>query len=130
MAGLWLPVSVSGELVTGTYRFTFRNPGIQTIPFLQVPKSYDVFGKVFTITRSYADEKTGKYIVEFRLKENPVAVSTIVFAVVIVLGVTVGYLTLEKVEKLVENPGVTIGLVVIAGVVAVALIRNVRKGGL
>lgn len=126
---MWLPVSLSSDLVTGTYRFTFTNvANIDSIPLVTAGASYKIGGKLVTFNRSYADKPSGKYIVELTLKENPEPIMTITVGILLILGLTIGYMSLSKVEKLVESPSVNAGIFVVAGFGALALWRSFKKG--
>lgn len=126
---LWLPVALDSNLVTGTYRFTFSNVfDINSIPALSVPSSYKIAGKLITVTRSYADKATKKYILEFQLKENPEPVTMITLGILVILGLSAGYMVLDKVEKLVDNPSVSFAVAVVAIILLFSVYKSFKKG--
>lgn len=118
-----------------TYRAVFSYPSGMTPTAVETPKALTVKGYGITITRWAVVQTERTLTVEFRInsgetssangflsKENgmsvaPLAVGagTIILAALVVLGLSMVYFTLDKVEEIVDSPvGGTFSLAIVA----------------
>lgn len=111
----------------GKYRYHFSYPGIVSPPkTINVPYTVTVLGYTGAILSYENDTANKKLVIEFELRPTEelitvqsalnggknkvtvlpaIPVAAVVIAIAAVIGITVIFLTLDKVEKLVEGPG-------------------------
>lgn len=120
----WFGVPTNSVLSVGTYRFTFNNiADIAAIPDLVLPLDFTIDGKHIMIDALEKDPTEKTFRLTMTIKENPLPIALIVGGIAVLLGLGLGYLILDKVEKLVDSPVI---IVVIALVAIAAVIIGVR----
>jgi CTP-dependent riboflavin kinase len=118
--------SDSEHLKVGLYRFTFSPKIISLSDFPDLErKEFSVLGKKAVIEGSEKDFQKNRYIVLVRLLENPIPIIVVVGALAGTIGLGLIYLSLEKVERIVEAPATF--LVALGAVVSVVGYYFLRK---
>jgi hypothetical protein len=117
-----IPVALSDSLTVGTYDFTFSNVAdFSAIPKLVLPLDFSVLGKHVSIIETIPDVSNKEFHLVVTLWENPIPVAAIALGLIVILALSLTFMTLTKVEKIVDSPAADIGIVA----VAIAIIAGV-----
>jgi hypothetical protein len=122
-----LPISAGSALSVGTYKFYFKDiADLDRIPNIALPLNISLEGKTVQISQT---EKVSpdRFVITITIIENPIPVLVILLGIGTLLGLTLGFLSLEKVEKIIDNPVAefaVIGLVLLA---IFFLVRSLAK---
>lgn len=123
----WWSIPSNSLLTVGRYRLTFKNvANLSSIPDFFTPASFEVNGKTIQFAKPVKDLSAGTFSEEVALLENPIPVAVVVGAIAVVAVLTAGYLVLDKIEKLVDNPAIDAGIVAV-GVGGVFLLARMGK---
>ena len=136
--GIYIPVPTDSVFAEGSYRFTFSYPGgLLTPPDATTPKTYELGGRKIVVT-DWVKDNTARTLrvgvtilgttptVKAQINQAGLPIGFLLGALAVVAGLALLYLTLVKVEKLIESPVGTVGLVAVAAVVILVLIRVVK----
>lgn len=106
-----ITVGLDDALTVGTYKFTFKDiADVSNIPQLILPLDFHVLGKHIQITETKTDA-SGRFYLYLKVLENPIPIAFIVVGLLTVLGLGIGYMILEKVEKIIDSPIADIGII-------------------
>jgi hypothetical protein len=123
---IFIPILTStAKILVGRYRlaFTFNNAN-QELPDITSPRSISIMGKSMILEKTVIDRANLKYYVYIELKENPVPIMALVIGVLIILGLSLIYLTFSSIEKIVETSPTTVAAVSIAGLLLIGFLTT------
>lgn len=118
MSFLW-PVPVDSSLVTGGYNFNFKvfSSDLSALANRTLPLTVQVpFSKKVQLSKIQNVPALSRSVMRVDVIENPIPVAFIAEGILVVLAVGIGYMALQSVEKIIENPVVDIAILAGAGV--------------
>jgi hypothetical protein len=125
---LWFGVPTNEVLTVGTYRFTFKNiADASAIPELILPIDFTVDGKHITVRELSKDAAAKTFTLVMDVVENPIPIALILGGIAVLLGLGLGYLILDKVEKLVDSPYIEIVIAIVAFAAVIFGIRYFKR---
>lgn len=124
--GFWINFPLTDQATKGTYRLHFTR-NVDLIPEMVLPLSVKIENKSVTLSKLLIDKDKRTATVEIILLENPIPIIAIVFGILIVLGIGLAYLSLDKVEKLVDSPTISVFIIAVAILILVIAIRSLKK---
>ena len=125
---LWYGVNLTADAYVGTYRLKFKDvPNTDALAQVATPIDVIIEGKSATVLNIQVDKTKKTASIDVDLKENPIPVMAIVIGVLAVIGLGIGYMSLESVEKLVDNPFIDIAIVTIFIIVVFVVFKMLRK---
>lgn len=126
--GMFISVSANSILSQGKFRFYFRNvQDFTKISKLSLPFRITVEGQTVDITRMETDLKARTMMIEIDNKADRTPVFAMGTALVAVAGTSIFNMTFDRIEKEVDNPGISWALVIVGILVAVFLIHKLSK---
>lgn len=96
-----------------------------SLPIIVTPKSFSLLGKTIRITKTEYKEEISRYSIYVDVLENPIPLVYFATGIVFVLGLSLVYLTFDKIEKVFNDSGVVIVFICI--VIALAYISKIVK---
>lgn len=110
-----IPLSLSDSLTTGTYAFTFKDvSNFSAVPKLALPLDFSVLGKHITIVETTPDYVNKTFEIVIVINENPIPIGAIALGLLVVLALSLTFMSLDKVEKIIDSPVADIGIVAVA----------------
>lgn len=125
---LAIPVPLTSDLTIGTYKLYFKNVlDVGAIPELILPFDVKFMNKLVTITETIPDPERKTFIITLIVKENPIPVLAILAGVLILFGLTIGYMTLDKIEKIIDSPVAQVGILAVAVGIIFIVARMMKR---
>lgn len=137
--GIYLPIPTDSVFKEGSYRFTFSYPGgLLTPPDVGTPKVYALGGKKIVVTDWTKNSTDNTLLVGVTItgetsqdsdtiNQAGIPIGFLLGALAAIVGLALVYLTLVKVEKLIDSPVGSIAILAGAALVFLILWKVIKK---
>lgn len=130
---LFIPLLTSNSDVSeGVYRFVFKDVKSFSILPDWKDKEINIEGRNIKVVSTEKDFANNKYkmtlqISKSSVSEAKISTNAVAMGIIALLGVGLLFMSFEKVEKLLTNPVMEIGIVAVFGIVLVKLMKSFRR---